>query len=159
MTRDDDIITGQSDNSEGQESGPLENIEIFDEEYVSQIEDFLEYSGAALVLDALEGGPARFIELEEELPVSQPTIVDRIDDMQELNLTEVDIDSEGHKIHKLTDRGTVFVEHFQRRDLVRIRREIRRLEAEYKEQVSEFGRYLLTNKDDIDSEVFGRFNM
>lgn len=153
MSQDDNDPNESQDKERNQEGGPFAGIEIFDEDYISKIVDFLSKSGAALLLDRLEESPARFVELEKDLPVSEPTISDRLEDGHDLNLIDDTRNDKGQLIHELTENGDALVDQFQRSDLARIRREIRRLEDEYEKEVSEFHDHLVENKDDLDSNA------
>lgn len=153
MSQDDNDPNESQDKERNQEGGPFADTEIFDEDYISQIADFLSKSGAALLLDRLEESPARFVKLEEDLPVSEPTISDRLEDGHDLNLIDDTRNDKGQLVHELTSMGAALVDQFQRSDLARIRREIRRLEDEYEKEVSKFHDHLVENKDDLDSSA------
>jgi DNA-binding HxlR family transcriptional regulator len=123
-----------------EEVGPP-TLKEFDESEIERIVSYLNKKGGVRVLEELQSGPKRFVTLEETLNISKATITDRITDAREVGLISETPDyggGNGYKRHPLTAKGQVVADELERTDLARIRKEIRKLEAEFDEQLSEF---------------------
>lgn len=82
--------------------------DIFDEDTINELQDFLSKAGGVMLLDELVTGAERFVTLDQTLDMSSATLRDRLDDAYELDLIEPDIrtqDEEGRKYWKVTDHG------------------------------------------------------
>jgi DNA-binding HxlR family transcriptional regulator len=147
-------------NNPGEGSGPSSPDE-FDDAEVERIVDFLSKSGGVRLLEELQDGSKRFVELEDSLGVSRATIDDRIDDAQKLGLISDEPDytgGGGYKRHPLTAKGQIVADELERTDLARIRKEIRKLEAEFKDHMGEFESSLEQKTTELNEEYVRRLS-
>lgn len=144
------------DSDEPREEAGAATPEEFDESEIDRIVSYLDRKGGVRVLEELQDGPKRFVTLKETLDVSSATITDRIEDAKEMGLISETPDytgGNGYKRHPLTAKGQVVADKLERTDLARIRKEIRKLEAEFDEQLNEFE----TSLDEKTAELNAEF--
>ncbi|MFC3477736.1 hypothetical protein [Halobacterium litoreum] len=145
-------------NESGEGAGPS-SLEAFSDEEAERIADFLSKKGGVRVLDELQDGPKRFVVLQEKLEVSRATITDRIEDAKDLELISEKPDytgGGGYKRHPLTAKGQIVADELERTDLARIRKEIRELEAEFKDHIGEFETSLEQRSSELNEELAER---
>ncbi|WP_139246292.1 hypothetical protein [Natrinema hispanicum] len=133
--------------------------DVFDEDTVNELQDFLSKAGGVMLLDELATGAERFVTLDQTLDMSSATLRDRLDQADELDLVEVEIrtqDDEGRKYWKLTDRGEVIREEIQKTDLVRIQKRIRELQHEFDGEVDSLLAQMKARTDEM-NEKYGKF--
>lgn len=133
--------------------------DVFDEDTINELQDFLSRVGGVIVLDELASGAKRFVTLDESLDMSSTTLTERLDEAKELDLVEIEIrtqDAEGRKYWKLTDRGKVIREEIQKTDLVRIQKRIRELRKEFDEEVDSLLEQMNARTEEM-NEKYGRF--
>lgn len=141
-------------NNAGGGAGPPSPDE-FDEAEIERIMNFLSKKGGVRLLEELKDGSKRFVVLRETLAVSSATIQDRIEDAQELGLISEDPDytgGGGYKRHPLTSKGQIIADELERTDLARIRKEIRKLEAEFEDHIDDFESSLDQKSDELNDE-------
>lgn len=145
-------------NKAGGGAGPPSPDE-FDEAEIERIMDFLSKKGGVRLLEELKDGSKRFVVLRETLVVSSATIQDRIKDAQDLGLISEKKDyagGGGYKRHPLTSKGQIIADELERTDLARIRKEIRKLEAEFEEQIKDFENELDQKTNELNQEFARR---
>ncbi len=145
-------------NNAGEGAGPASPDE-FDEDEIERIMDFLSKKGGVRLLEELQDGSKRFVVLRETLAVSSATIQDRIEDAQELGLISENPDytsGGGYKRHPLTAKGQIIADELERTDLARIRKEIRKLEAEFEEHIGDLETSLEQKTDELNDEFVRR---
>lgn len=133
--------------------------DVFDEDTINELQDFLSKAGGVTLLDELANGAERFVTLDQTLDMSSATLRDRLDQADELDLVEVEIrtqDNEGRKYWKLTGRGKVVRDEVQKTDLVRIQKRIRELRREFDGGVDSLIAQMKTRTDEM-NEKYGRF--
>lgn len=133
--------------------------DVFDEDTINELQDFLSKAGGVMLLDELATGAERFVTLDQTLDMSSATLRDRLDDAYELDLIEPDIrtqDEEGRKYWKVTDHGKVVREEIQRTDLIRIQKRIKELEAEFDEEIGSLLEQMKARTDEM-NEKYGKF--
>jgi len=62
----------------------------------------------------------------------------------------------GYKRHPLTSKGQIIADELERTDLARIRKEIRKLEAEFEEQIKDFENELDQKTNELNQEFARR---
>lgn len=147
-------------NNSGEGPGPSSPDE-FDDAEVERIVDFLSKSGGVRLLEELQEDSKRFVELEDSLAVSRATIQDRIDGAKELGLISDEPDftgGGGYKRHPLTAKGEIVADELERTDLARIRKEIRKLEAEFEDHMGEFESSLEQKTTELNEEYVRRLS-
>lgn len=131
----------------------------FDDEEVERIVDYLSKSGAVRLLEELQDGPKRFVVLRDALEVSRATIQDRIEEAQDLGIISEKPDytsGGGYKRHPLTTKGQIVADELERTDLARIRKEIRKLEAELDDHLGNFETSLEQKITELNEEYVRR---
>lgn len=144
----------ESNNAGGGTGPPFP--EEFDEAEIERIIGFLSKKGGVRLLEELKDGSKRFVMLRETLAVSSATIQDRIEDAQELGLISEDPDytgGGGYKRHPLTSKGQIIADELERTDLARIRKEIRKKEAEFADHIEGFENSLNQDTDELNEEL------
>lgn len=150
---DTDENAGPRNDRDDTDDGPWAGTKVITTEDIEAISSYLAKSGATLLLKALLDNDARFIELEEDLPLSEATISNRLKEGRKLGLIEFHYNAKGQKLHTLQTSGEVIADWLVRTDLPRIKEEIRRLEAEYEEKRRGFEEHLKENQEDLDQDI------
>lgn len=65
--------------------------DVFDEDSVNELYDFLSKVGGVIVLDELATGAERFVILDQTLDMSSATLRNRLNEADELDLVEIKI--------------------------------------------------------------------
>lgn len=143
-----------SNNSESGRGAPVPDE--FDESEIDAIAEFLGKQGGLGLLIELGDEPRRFVTLKEAMGASPATIRKRLEEARELNLVDdATYNSDGHKLHPLTQKGTVIYEEIRVTDLPRIQRRIWELQDELTEEITALEEELVTKTPEL-NKAFAR---
>ena len=126
----------------------------FDESEIERIGEFLSKKGGVMLLAELRVEPKRFVVLRDDLKISSATIRNRLEEAKELGLVsdEPDYNAQGQKRHPLTAKGQVIADELQLTNLVRIQKQIWKLEAELEDHLEKFETTLRQKTGELNDE-------
>lgn len=140
----------------GNGGGPTPPDE-FSEDELDQMVEVLSSAGGAWLIEQLYEEPKRFQTLRQAFPKSPSTVQKRLDEARDAGLVDEKPVYRGpKKHHQLTEKGEVIGNEIERTDLVRIQREIWRLEEEYDEEIDGFHKSLVEKQDELNEAFIDR---